>query len=72
MYFCISSVSDAPKEAPKAAKYSSKDILSAKSDEEKKTEVNFNQFSFAFLSYFYDADCMFIFELSQILTRNIL
>jgi len=32
-------LSEAPKEAPKAAKYSSKDILSEKSDEEKKSEL---------------------------------
>lgn len=32
-------LSDAPKEAPKTAKYSSRDILSAKTDEEKKTEL---------------------------------
>lgn len=34
-------VSEAPKEAPKAAKYSSREILTAKSDEEKKSEVWF-------------------------------
>ena len=37
--FCFILVSEAPKEAPKAAKYSSREILSAKTDEEKKAEV---------------------------------
>lgn len=34
-------VSEAPKEAPKASKYCSQDILSEKTDEEKKSEVTY-------------------------------
>ena len=43
--FCLCTVvSEAPKEAPKAAKYSSREILTAKTDEEKKTEVLYSHF----------------------------
>ena len=51
-------VSEAPKEAPKVAKYSSKDILNAKTDDEKKSEVSiylyhFNRFLFVKKSFYY-------------------